>query len=336
MKLENKGIDNMNVYDFDKTIYDGDSTLDFYLFALKRKPGLIKYLPIQILGFLKYLFGISTKLEFKEKFYYFLNGIDNTDNLVEVFWNEKQSRIKEWYLNSKKDSDLIISASPTFLLEPICKRVGIKHLIASEVNKKTGICEGENCYGEEKVVRLKKEFKDTAIKEFYSDSLSDAPLSLLADRRFIVSGTSIVEWDEYKPGAIKRIKKIFLTKQFFNFLIVGGINTVNGILFAYIYSLFLPVNIGFILGYITAMTISYFLNSAIVFKESMMFQKYIKFCISYIPNFIIQNIFVLIFYNTLGWNKLLVFILAAAVGVPVTFIIMKFFAFDKKNEDSIR
>ena len=284
----------MNVYDFDKTIYDGDSTLDFYLFALKRKPGLIKYLPIQILGFIKYLFGISTKLEFKEKFYYFLNGIDDTDNLIEVFWDEKQSKIKDWYLNSKKDSDLIISASPVFLLEPICKRVEIKHLIASEVNKKTGICEGENCYGEEKVVRLKREFKDATISEFYSDSLSDAPLALLADKRFIVSGTNIVEWDEYKPGKIKKLKNIFLTKQFFNFLIVGGINTVNGILFAYIYSLFLPVNAGFVLGYITAMTISYILNSTVVFKESMMLKKYIKFFISYIPNFIIQNIFVLI------------------------------------------
>lgn len=26
----------MNVYDFDKTIYDGDSTADFYIFSLKR------------------------------------------------------------------------------------------------------------------------------------------------------------------------------------------------------------------------------------------------------------------------------------------------------------
>ena len=26
----------MNVYDFDKTIYDGDSTADFYLFSLRR------------------------------------------------------------------------------------------------------------------------------------------------------------------------------------------------------------------------------------------------------------------------------------------------------------
>ena len=322
----------MNVYDFDKTIYDGDSTLDFYLFALKNRPKLIKYLPIQVLGFLKYLFGTCSKLEFKEKFYYFLNGISDTDELVKMFWDEKQGLIKEWYLNSKRDSDLIISASPTFLLEPICKMVGIKHLIASEVNKNTGVCEGENCYGDEKVIRLKKEFKDTAINEFYSDSLSDAPLSLLAERRFIVSGSKIVKWDEYKPSTIKKIKEIFLTKQFFNFLIVGVINTINGILFSYIYSIFLDVNISFVMGYITAMTISYILNSLIVFKESMMFGKYIKFCISYIPNFIIQNLFVLIFYNTLGWNKLIVFVLAAIIGVPVTFIIMKFFAFNKKEE----
>ena len=90
---------------------------------------------------------------------------------------------------------------------------------------------------------------------------------------------------------------MFLSKQFFNFLIVGGINTINGILFSYIYSLFLEVNTAFIVGYITSMTISYLLNSTIVFKENMGFYKYIKFCISYIPNFIIQNICVLIFYN---------------------------------------
>ena len=28
-----------NIYDFDKTIYDGDSTVDFFLFCLKREKG---------------------------------------------------------------------------------------------------------------------------------------------------------------------------------------------------------------------------------------------------------------------------------------------------------
>ena len=31
----------MNVYDFDGTIYDGDSSIDFYLFCIKRKPSIL-------------------------------------------------------------------------------------------------------------------------------------------------------------------------------------------------------------------------------------------------------------------------------------------------------
>lgn len=321
----------MNVYDFDKTIYAGDSTLDFYFFSLKKNPMLIRFLPIQIIGFIKYMFGMYSKLQFKEKFYSFLKGIKDVDSMIELFWNANQDKIKDWYLKSKEESDVIISASPEFLLNNICRRIGIKHLIASEVNKNTGICEGENCYGEEKVLRFKKYFEKGEIKKFYSDSLSDAPISLMASERYIVSGNNILPWDQYSPGKVKKLKNIFFTKEFFTFLIVGGINTINGIVFSYVYSLFLGVNVSFVLGYVTAMTISYLLNSTLVFKEDMGIVKYIKFCISYIPNFIIQNIFVLLFYNMLQWNKLIVFALAAIVGVPVTFIIMKFFAFNKKD-----
>ncbi|MDU1605194.1 MAG: HAD-IB family phosphatase [Clostridium sp.] len=321
----------MNVYDFDKTIYAGDSTLDFYFFSLKKSPMLIRFFPIQIIGFIKYMFGMYSKLQFKEKFYSFLKGIKDVDSMVELFWNENQDKIKDWYLKSKEESDVIISASPEFLLNNICRRIGIKHLIASEVNKNTGICEGKNCYGEEKVLRFKKYFEKGEIKKFYSDSLSDAPISLMASERYIVSGNNILPWDQYSPGKVKKLKNIFFTKEFFTFLIVGGINAVNGIVFSYVYSLFLDVNVSFVLGYVTAMTISYLLNSTLVFKEDMGIVKYIKFCISYIPNFIIQNIFVLVFYNMLQWNKLIVFALAAIVGVPVTFIIMKFFAFNKKD-----
>lgn len=325
----------MNVYDFDKTIYDGDSTLDFYFFSLKKNPMLIRFLPIQIMGFIKYMFGLCTKLNFKEKFYSFLNGIKDVDGMVDLFWEQKKYKIKSWYMDSKQENDVIISASPEFLLTPICKNMGIKHLIASEVNKHTGVCEGENCYGEKKVIRFKKYFghnKEGKINKFYSDSLSDAPISLLAEERYIVAGNNIVDWDEYKPSKIKKLKKVFLSKEFFGFLVVGGINTINGIVFSYIYSIFLNVNIAFVAGYITSMTISYLLNSTLVFKEDMGLTKYIKFCISYIPNFIVQNIFLVIFYNILGWNKLIVFALAAIVGVPVTFIIMKFFAFSKKEK----
>ena len=44
----------MNVYDFDGTIYSGDSTLDFYIFELRRNKKIIRALPIQVNGFIQY------------------------------------------------------------------------------------------------------------------------------------------------------------------------------------------------------------------------------------------------------------------------------------------
>lgn len=133
------------------------------------------------------------------------------------------------------------------------------------------------------------------------------------------------------PSSTKA-KKLFVSKEFLNFIIIGVINAFNGVLFAALISLFLHANAAFIIGYLISLTISYFLNSAITFRESLHWRKYIKFCLSYIPNFIIQNIVVLIFHNWLGWHKIIAFIIAAAIGVPITFILMKVFAFRKINE----
>jgi len=116
------------------------------------------------------------------------------------------------------------------------------------------------------------------------------------------------------------------------FLIIGVINTINGIGFAYLYSLIIKnVNLAFIVGYLTSLTIAYLLNSFLTFKERLNLKKFIKFCISYIPNFLIQNTFVILFYNILNWEKLIVYSLAAIIGIPVTFLLLKLFAFKKSS-----
>ena len=46
----------MNVYDFDNTIYDGESVFDFYLYSVRRQPKLIRYLFVVVKAFLKYKF----------------------------------------------------------------------------------------------------------------------------------------------------------------------------------------------------------------------------------------------------------------------------------------
>lgn len=125
------------------------------------------------------------------------------------------------------------------------------------------------------------------------------------------------------------LKKIFLNKEFILFIIIGVINTFNGVVFSFIYSSLLNENLAFILGYISGLAVSYILNSYITFKENLAFTKFIKFAISYIPNFIIQNIVVIITFNILGLHKLIAYCLAAIIGIPVTFILLKFFAFKK-------
>lgn len=134
---------------------------------------------------------------------------------------------------------------------------------------------------------------------------------------------------------IHKILKIFLSKEFILFVIIGVINTFNGVIFSMIYSKFLDANLAFVVGYISGIFISYILNSYVTFKEKLEFSKFIKFAISYIPNFIIQNIVVLVVFNIMGLNKLIAYILAAIIGVPVTFILMKFFAFKEKDKNKI-
>lgn len=321
----------MNVYDFDKTIYDGDSTVDFYFYCIKRQPSLLKFLPKQAWAFTKYLFGFLTKTQFKEKFFEVFSGINNIDSYIKDFWKKNKHKIKKWYKSSHFDSDIVISASPEFLLEPICLELKIQKLMASVVDKETGKYTGENCYGEEKVKRFYNVFPKETIDTFYSDSLSDTPLKNIAKNAYIVQKEKLIEWDTYKPSLFTKLKKTFLSLQFVMFLIIGVINTINGIGFAYLYSLIIKnVNLAFIVGYLTSLSIAYLLNSFLTFKENLSLKKFVKFCISYIPNFLIQNGFVILFYNILGWEKLLVYCLAAIFGIPVTFLLLKLFAFKKK------
>jgi len=132
---------------------------------------------------------------------------------------------------------------------------------------------------------------------------------------------------------IIKMKSTFFTKEFISFIIIGIINTFNGTLFACLYSNFLNKNLAFNAGYITGLIISYILNSFFTFKEPLNLIKFLKFAISYIPNYIIQNIVVYITLNILGLHEFIAYIMAAAIGVPITFLFMKFFAF-KKSKDT--
>ena len=185
----------MNVYDFDGTIYAGDSTIDFYLFCLKKKKSLISCIPGQLFAAFKYAIGKYDKVQFKEKFFVFFSKIDNIEQVVKMFWDKNENKIEEWYYKQKNEEDVVISASPEFLLEEICKRIGIHTLIASKVDNKTGKYSGKNCRGEEKPKRFFEVFPNATIEEFYSDSESDKPMAKFANKSFLVKKGNITLWN---------------------------------------------------------------------------------------------------------------------------------------------
>lgn len=177
----------INAYDFDGTIYNGDSSIDFYFFCLKRNKRVLLQLPSQFFGTILYILRIIDKTKFKEKFFSFLKQIDDIDLYVDNFWKENITNIYPWYLKQKKSSDVIISASPEFLLKPLEKKLNIS-IIASRVDKKTGVFIGKNCRGSEKIKRFEETYKDKKIKRFYSDSISaDKPMLEYAMEAYLVS-----------------------------------------------------------------------------------------------------------------------------------------------------
>ncbi|MCI6272270.1 MAG: haloacid dehalogenase-like hydrolase [Erysipelotrichaceae bacterium] len=184
----------MNVYDFDKTIYKDDSTRDFVFYTFFKYPKCFLSLPKII--FFGVLFGLKVidKTNFKEKLFSYLKNLDNIDNILDEFVELHYYKVQNWYLLQQKDDDLIISASPFFLVKKFCDKMNVKNLIASNVDKYTGIYDGLNCYGYEKVLRYKSVYNNARIEEFYSDSYSDTPLAQIANKAYLVTNGKLSDW----------------------------------------------------------------------------------------------------------------------------------------------
>ncbi len=184
----------IDCYDFDKTIYDGDSSIDFYIFCLKRNIKVIGVIPKLMLFYFLYFIHIVDKTKVKECFFSFLKKCDDIQILVEEFWKINGKKIKKFYCDKRDHSnDIIISASPEFLLCPLCNEFNVKDLIASVVDRKSGHFLSANCKGQEKVNRLIKKYKNVKIKNFYTDSYSDKPLMDLSLNTYLIKKNKITK-----------------------------------------------------------------------------------------------------------------------------------------------
>lgn len=184
----------MNVYDFDNTILRGDSTARFFAYCLRHYPKMWADLPFQAVNALLFALKIRKKQPFKQRMLGFLRYIDDVDAAVAQFWAKNFCRVKPFYRETHRSDDVVISASPQFLIEPACEKLGVACKMGSPVDKRTGRFSGANCHGREKVRRFYEVFPDGKIDTFYSDSHSDDPLAEIAARAVLVKGDKLLPW----------------------------------------------------------------------------------------------------------------------------------------------
>ena len=182
----------MDAYDFDGTLYRGDSTADFLMWCLRRYPRMAVALPragAAAIG----CFGLHAidKTRYKGALYRSLPLVPDIERQVERFWIEHESRIAGPCL--PQPGDVVISASPEFLLHDVCARRGLT-LIASRVDPHTGLTLGPNCSEEEKVARFRELYPTETIRRFYSDSRNDDPLAHIAEEAFMVKDDELFPW----------------------------------------------------------------------------------------------------------------------------------------------
>ena len=328
------------LYDFDGTIYDGDSSVDFFKFCLKKDKSIYKMLPKLGIKFLAYKSKNITDTELKEFIFSFLKNFKNVDEIVKEFWKTHEFKIKSFYLEKNHDQDIIISASPEFLLKPICIKLKVKDLIASDVNKKTGKFNKPNNRGETKVKVFYEKYPNAEVLEMYSDSLHDKPLLDLAKKSYFVKKNKLYDYKTYKPNLIKRFWNwgwgiYHKNEELWNYLIVGALTTVVSIGSYSIFSKLLKINylISNILSWIVSVIFAYFTNRWFVFhsKEKKKFKEFIAFVSSRVLTLLLDSCLMIVGVDYLKIDDLLTKILVQIIIVISNYILSKLIVFKKEK-----
>lgn len=128
---------------------------------------------------------------------------------------------------------------------------------------------------------------------------------------------------------LQRLIRTYVSKKFLIFVFCGGMGTLTNFVFSLMISTKIDPTIAYIFGYSISLFVAYFLNARLNFKQRLGVTKFLKFVVSYMPNFAILFLFVFLFLNIFNWNKVIVYALASLFGLPITFILVKIYAFKR-------
>ena len=192
----------MNAYDFDNTIYDGESIFDFFIFALKKDIWLIKFFPLVLFRLIEYKLNLLKIEKIYQTCEIIINSFFkhynlNYDELIEEFWKLNHKKLKQQFLEMLKEDDLIITGCPNFLINYIKDELKVKNIICTDFdlkNKKVNFI----CFNKNKVIAYKNKFKNKKINKFYTDSLADIPFMELSSEVYLVNKNNVKKIDKSK------------------------------------------------------------------------------------------------------------------------------------------
>jgi HAD superfamily hydrolase (TIGR01490 family) len=198
------------IFDFDDTLYDGQSLSDFISFLESKLP-----LHQKIFAKIRKRFEGKTRMDNKLHKEFLLKGLtffskEQLYSLGEEFYVKKIKRrlihpvLEELKQRAEKGYTIVLASGGFDLyLQAFTNEYQIKHMLTSkllfETNRFSGIIEGDECLGAVKALAIRKltnsMMVDWTNSVFYSDHQSDFPtFDMVGERIVVVKGTATPSW----------------------------------------------------------------------------------------------------------------------------------------------
>ena len=179
----------MKVFDFDNTLYRGESSASLAFYMIRHNKKIIKYVPMILFTLAGYKLCLLEKERFESIINNFIAGVlDETDSIygfVDQFWETHSDRLYEDMLKLIEPGDVIITASPTDFIAGISDRLNTKNIIGTEIDLEQKKITWFN-FRDNKVKRYKELYGDRMIDVFYTDSYNDLAMMEISREVYIV------------------------------------------------------------------------------------------------------------------------------------------------------
>lgn len=183
-------------FDFDGTITTNDTLLEFIRFyrgGFRFALGFLLLSPVMVLMKLGLIPNWRAK-EWVMRYFFGGESLQLFNNKCTEFassWIPKYVRPQAMEAIRRFQSDgiavVVVSASPENWVKPWCEHIGVDCLatvLTVSEDKITGTIHGRNCYGDEKVKRIRERYDLSAITTIYAfgDTSGDKPMLALANK----------------------------------------------------------------------------------------------------------------------------------------------------------